>query len=85
MGEDTVEKAKSKKLEKLLKGSQKFASASETPYIRDEKADISAYSQSFWMVLCKGRTPAPGALGQYFEKYGVQYCVLLFGADVWAV
>lgn len=54
MGEDTVAMAKSKKVEKLLKGSQKFASAPATPCIRDEKADISAYKQGFWMVL-RGR------------------------------
>lgn len=29
-----------------------------------------------------GKTPIPGVLGQYLEKYGVQYCVLLFALCV---
>lgn len=75
---------KSKKVEKLLKGSQTFSSAPENPCIRDEKADISLLPivrVSGWSYG-PGRTPGPGGLGQYLEKYGVQYCVLLFALSL---
>lgn len=85
MVEDTVAMVESKRVGKLLKASQKFASAPETACIKDEKADISLLPaiRVSGLSYGGGRTPVPVGLGQYLEKYGVQYCVLLFALSLY--